>query len=232
MKLTVFGATGGIGQEIVRQGLASGHEVTAVVRDPARFTITGERLEVRPPDCAHHQQAPDVLRLHGGEDRAGQLRGDAGVRAAVTGRDAVLSGLGARSRADAGVAAKLTRSVLAAMEAEHVRRLLVVSAAPLGPVPEGHTVLDKTMLAIINSVLKDVYDDLRVMEGDLAASATDWTSVRPPKLTNRPVTGRYRSVVGGNPPRGRSLARADVAHAMLAMIDDPATVKQGVGVAY
>lgn len=28
------------------------------------------------------------------------------------------------------------------------------------------------------------------------------------------------------------LARADVAHAMLAMIDDPATVKQGVGVAY
>jgi putative NADH-flavin reductase len=210
MKLTVFGATGGIGQEIVRQGLASGHEVTAVVRDPARFTITGERLEVRRADLTD----PETL------------------RGAVAGKDAVLSGLGARSRADAGVAAKLTRSVLAAMEAEHVRRLLVVSAAPLGPVPEGHTVLDKTMLAIINSVLKDVYDDLRVMEGDLAASATDWTSVRPPKLTNRPATGRYRSVVGGNPPRGRSLARADVAHAMLAMIDDPATVKQGVGVAY
>ncbi|MET9372950.1 SDR family oxidoreductase [Streptomyces sp. NPDC002992] len=210
MKLTVFGATGGIGQEIVRQGLAAGHQVTAVVRDPARFTVEGERLEVRQADLT----APETL------------------RGAVAGRDAVLSGLGARSRADAGIAARLTRSVLAAMEAEHVRRLLVVSAAPLGPVPDGHTVLDKTMLAIINSVLKDVYDDLRVMEGDLAASATDWTSVRPPKLTNKPVTGRYRSVVGGNPPRGRSLARADVAHAMLAMIDDPATVKQGVGVAY
>ncbi|MFF3317288.1 NAD(P)-dependent oxidoreductase [Streptomyces sp. NPDC003035] len=210
MKLTVFGATGGIGQEIVRQGLAAGHQVTAVVRDPARFTVEGERLEVRQADLT----APETL------------------RGAVAGRDAVLSGLGARSRADAGIAARLTRSVLAAMEAEHVRRLLVVSAAPLGPVPDGHTVLDKTMLAIINSVLKDVYDDLRVMEGDLAASATDWTSVRPPKLTNKPVTGRYRSVVGGSPPRGRSLARADVAHAMLAMIDDPATVKQGVGVAY
>ncbi|MFB7370455.1 NAD(P)-dependent oxidoreductase [Streptomyces sp. NPDC056222] len=210
MKLTVFGATGGIGQEIVRQGLASGHEVTAVVRDPARFTVTGERLEVHRADL----RDPDSL------------------RGAVTGKDAVLSGLGARRRADAGVAAKLTRSVLAAMDAEGVRRLLVVSAAPLGPTPDGQTVLDKAVLAIVNSALKDIYDDLRVMERDLAASATDWTSVRPPKLTNKPLTGRYRSVVGGNPPRGRSLARADVAHAMLAMINDPATVKQGVGVAY
>jgi putative NADH-flavin reductase len=210
MRLTVFGATGGIGQEIVRQGLVSGHEVTAVVRDPARFTVTGERLTVHRADLT----APDTLRT------------------AVAGRDAVLSGLGARSRADAGVATTLTRSVLTAMEAEGVRRLLVVSAAPLGPTPDGQTVLDRTVLAIVNSVLKDVYDDLRAMEGELAASATDWTSVRPPKLTDRPLTGRYRSVVGGNPPRGRSLARADVAHAMLAMIDDLATVKRGVGVAY
>ncbi|MEU9862723.1 NAD(P)H-binding protein [Streptomyces sp. NPDC047971] len=210
MKLTVFGATGGIGREIVRQGLASGHEVTAVVRDPARFTVTGERLTVHRADLT----APDTL------------------RPAVAGRDAVLSGLGARSRADAGVAAGLTRSVLTAMDAEGVRRLLVVSAAPLGPTPDGQTVFDRTVLAIVNSVLKGVYDDLRAMERDLAASATDWTSVRPPKLTDGPLTGRYRSVVGGNPPRGRSLARADVAHAMLAMVDDPATVKQGVGLAY
>ncbi|MEU7013488.1 NAD(P)H-binding protein [Streptomyces sp. NPDC046385] len=210
MKLTVFGATGGIGREIVRQALASGHEVTAVVRDPAGFDVVGDRLEVFRSDLSD----PEAL------------------RGAVAGRDAVLSGLGARSRADAGVAARLTRSVLRAMEAAGTRRLLVVSAAPVGPVPDGQAVVDRAMLAIINSVLKDVYTDLRAMEAELAASATDWTSVRPPKLTNKPLTGRYRSVVGGNPPRGRSLARADVAHAMLAMIDDPATVKQGVGVAY
>lgn len=210
MKLTVFGATGGIGQEIVRQALASGHEVTAVVRDPARLTVTGTRLTVQRADLSD----PEAL------------------RGAVTGRDAVLSGLGARTRADAGVAAPLTRSVLAAMEAEKTRRLLVVSAAPLGPVPEGQALVDKAVLAIINSVLKDVYADLRVMESDLAASSADWTSVRPPKLTNKQGTGQYRKVVGGTPSRGRSLARADVAHAMLSMIDDPATVKQGVGVAY
>lgn len=37
MRLTVFGATGAVGQEIVRQASAAGHEVTAVVRDPSRL---------------------------------------------------------------------------------------------------------------------------------------------------------------------------------------------------
>ncbi|MGI5402261.1 NAD(P)-dependent oxidoreductase [Streptomyces sp. CA-135486] len=210
MRLTVFGATGGIGQEIVRQALASGHEVTAVVRDPSRFPITGPDLQVFKAD------------LKEGES----------LRAAVAGRDAVLSALGARRRADAGIAAKLTRSVLWAMEAEQTRRLLVVSAGPLGPTPERTPLLDRTMLAVINMLLQDVYADLRAMEEELVSSATDWTSVRPPRLLNKPVTGAYRTVVGGNPRSGRTIGRADVAHAMLAMVDDPATVKQGVGVAY
>jgi hypothetical protein len=56
--------------------------------------------------------------------------------------------------------------------------------------------------------------------------------VRPPRLQNKPVSGVYRTVVGGFPAGGRFIGRADVAHAMLAMAGDPGTVKQGVGVAY
>ncbi|MER6061764.1 NAD(P)-binding oxidoreductase [Streptomyces sp. NPDC001792] len=210
MNLTVFGATGGIGQELVRQALGSGHRVTAVVRDPARLDVTGEALEVVRADLTDPEE----------------------LRTAVRGRDAVLSGLGARSRKDAGVATRLTRTVLRAMEAEGVRRLLVVSAGPVGPDPEGDGALDRAMRGLVSAVLKDVYTDLRGMEAELARSGTDWTSVRPPRLQNKPVTGSYRTVVGGFPRKGRFIARADVAHAMLAMIDDAGTVKQGVGVAY
>ncbi|GGN41846.1 NAD(P)-dependent oxidoreductase [Streptomyces fuscichromogenes] len=209
MNLTVFGATGGIGREIVRQALASGHRVTAVVRDPARLTVTGSGLEVVRADLTDAEA----------------------VRPAVTGRDAVLSGLGPRSRKDAGVAARLTRTVLTAMEAEGVRRLLVVSAAPVGPEPDDG-VVDRTVRGLVSRILKPVYDDLREMEAELSRSGTDWTSVRPPRLQDKPLTGRYRTVIGGFPPRGRFIARADVAHSMLAMTDDEGTVKQGVGVAY
>jgi uncharacterized protein YbjT (DUF2867 family) len=84
----------------------------------------------------------------------------------------------------------------------------------------------------VGAVLKPVYDDLRAMEAELARSATDWTSVRPPKLVDRPLTGEYRTAVGGNPRSARSIGRADVAHAMLSIANDPATLKRGVGVAY
>ncbi|MGW7659279.1 NAD(P)-dependent oxidoreductase [Streptomyces sp. NPDC054756] len=210
MKLTVFGATGGIGQEIVRQALAAGHEVTAVVRDPARLPVTGAGLEVFRADLTD----PEA------------------VRPAVAGRDAVLSGLGARTRKDAGITAQLTRTVLRAMEAEGTRRLLVVSAAPLGPDAPEDGPLDRTMHAVVSKVLKSVYDDLREMEADLARSSVEWTSVRPPRLQDKPLGGAYRTVIGGTPARGRFIGRADVAHAMLAMTQDARTVKQGVGVAY
>ncbi|MFJ7968479.1 NAD(P)-dependent oxidoreductase [Streptomyces sp. NPDC096324] len=210
MELTVLGATGGIGQEIVRQALGAGHRVTAVVRDPARLTVTGAGLEVFRADLTD----PESL------------------RPAVAGRHAVLSGLGARSRKDAGVAARLTRTALGAMEAEQVRRLLVVSAGPVGPAAQKDTLVDRAMRSLISGILKDVYADLREMEEQLAGSATDWTVVRPPRLQDKPLTGTYRTAVGGFPPKGRFIARADVAHAMLAMVDDPGTVKQGVGIAY
>ncbi|MGW2561132.1 NAD(P)-dependent oxidoreductase [Streptomyces sp. NPDC001514] len=211
MKLTVFGATGGIGQEIVRQALASGHEVTAVVRDPARLPVTGAGLEV----LTVRFDDPEALRQ------------------SVAGRAAVLSGLGPRSTKQVGVASRLTRPVLQAMEAEGTRRFLAVSAAPLGPVPENETFFLRHIgTPLVSRVLRKHYDDLRIMEADMRRSATDWTSVRPPRLTDGPLTGRYRTAIGTSLRGGAKISRADVAHAMLAMVDDPATVKQPVAVAY
>ncbi|WP_411081822.1 NAD(P)-dependent oxidoreductase [Streptomyces sp. cmx-18-6] len=211
MRLTVFGATGGVGQEIVGQALAAGHEVTAVVRDPAKLPAS-----------------LDAGALYG----VVALDDPAAVRAAVAGRDAVLSGLGARGRRPDGIAERLTGRIVEAMEAEGARRLLVVSAAPVGPVPAGEPVADRLARKAVRAALAEVYADLTRMEAVLARSATDWTSVRPPRLTDGPCTGVYRKVVGGAPCSSRTLSRADVAHAMLGLIDDVAAVKQGVGVAY
>ncbi|MGW1404709.1 NAD(P)-dependent oxidoreductase [Streptomyces sp. NPDC002403] len=211
MRITVFGATGGVGQEIVRQALAAGHQVTAVVRDPARLPVPLSDVQVH-----------TVARVDDPE----------ALREAVAGRDAVLSALGSRGRKADGVAERLTGAVLAAMEAEGVRRLLVVSAAPVGPRPADDPLPDRLARKAIGAILKEVYADLTRMEAALARSTADWTSVRPPKLTNGPLTGTYRTVVGSTPRSGRSISRADVAHAMLALVDDPASVKQGVGVAY
>jgi len=46
MKTIVFGATGGTGKLVVEQLLKAGHEVTVIVRNPVRFALRGEKLEI------------------------------------------------------------------------------------------------------------------------------------------------------------------------------------------
>ena len=212
MKLTVFGASGGIGGHVVRQALADGHHVTAVVRDPAQFDLSHPALEVA---TVPGLTDPD------------------GLRAALEGSDAAISGVGARGRKDGPVASSTTRGMLRAMQASGVRRFVAVSAVPVGPFPEGESFLNRRiLLPFISAVARDVYVDLAEMEDEIRRSATDWTTVRPPKLVNKPLTGKYRTVVGANVPRGYAISSADVAHLMLAVLDDPATARQAIRIAY
>ncbi|MFC1429435.1 NAD(P)-dependent oxidoreductase [Streptacidiphilus sp. N1-3] len=211
MKLTVLGATGGIGGQIVRQALAAGHDVTAVVREKSRLALEHPALRVVTADPTDAWALVPF----------------------VTGRDAVLSALGPRGRKAVGIASAGTAGALQAMDAAGVRRVVVVSAAPLAPIPDGESLFLRYVgTPLIRVVLKSLYADLAEMETLLRDSPAEWTSVRPPRLTDKPFTGSYRTVVGGAVPKGMSISRADTAHAMLAMVDDPATFRQPVGVAY
>jgi putative NADH-flavin reductase len=200
--------------EVVRQALDAGHEVTAVVRDPARLPVRGDRLDV--------VTVPDVTDAEA-------------LRPFVEGRDAVLSGLGPVGRKQTGIAEAGTRAIVRAMEASgatRARRLVTISAAPVGPVPPGESFLTRAIaMPLLRSLLKDVYADLARMEEELRLSSLEWTALRPGKLGNRPLTGRYRKEIGGMVPHSTGISRADLACAMLGCLDDPATVKQPVGVA-
>jgi uncharacterized protein YbjT (DUF2867 family) len=212
MKLTVFGATGGIGGHVVTQALEAGHAVTAVVRDRARLSV------------------PDHPGLHvvtvPGLTESGPLE------PALSGSDAALSGVGPRSLKQAGVATVATRGILGALEATGVRRFVAVSAMPVGPVPDGERFLGRRIAyPLVRRLLRKVYDDLEAMEADIRRSGTEWTVVRPPRLTDKPLSGRYRLAFGANVPNGGLAARADVAHAMLALLDDPRASDQAVGIA-
>ena len=210
MRLTVFGATGGTGIQIVRQALAAGDHVTAVVRDPGALPLRHDALAIRSADVTDADALLPVL----------------------TGAQAVVSALGARGNAGAGIVSAATRAIIAAAQATGVRRFVAVSATPVGPVPAGEGRLNQAVvLPLVSRIFRPQYADLAVMEDLIRASSLDWTVVRPPRLLNRPLTGTCRRVIGGNVPNSRSISRADLAHAVLVMLDDPATVRQPVGVA-
>ena len=60
----------------------------------------------------------------------------------------------------------------------------------------------------------------------------DWTAIRPPRLTNGPLTGTYRTAIDRNVRHGLTISRPDVAHLMLTVLQQPETVRHSVGVAY
>ncbi|WP_328298018.1 NAD(P)H-binding protein [Streptomyces sp. NBC_00435] len=215
MRLTVFGATGGVGREVVRQALDAGHEVTAVVRDPARLDVP-----------AHDRLRVAVVRDLTDEDALVPL---------LAGREAVVSALGASGNKQARltpVAGPALRSIVSAMDRAGVSRLSAVSAAPLAPPTPADGVFARALvLPLLRRVLRDVYADLAVMEAAIAASGTRWTVIRPPRLLNRPRTGTYRRAVDANVPGGRFIARADVADALLTTLSDPSTAGHAIGVA-
>ncbi|MEU8775329.1 NAD(P)H-binding protein [Streptomyces sp. NPDC048606] len=215
MELTVFGASGGVGREVVRQALAEGHGVTAVVRDPARLDVP----------------AREGLRVAVLAD----LTDEDALVALLTGRDAVVSALGAANNRQARltpVAGPALRAILAAMDRAGVSRLSAVSAAPLGPDAPGDGVLLRAVVhPLLRRALRDLYADLAVMEAAIAASGTRWTVVRPPRLLNRPRTGTYRRALDANVPGGKVISRADVADALLSTLNDPATAGHALGVA-
>ena len=221
MKLTIFAATGGIGRQLLEQAVSAGHDVTAVARNPQNLSPAPARAV-----------AADLASAD-----------PAALQPAVAGADAVLSALGPRTKADAGVAARGTKMIVQAMQGAGVRRLIVVSAAPIGtipspgrPHPPRHDPGDGFIIRyladpIVKRALREHYADLARMEDVLRASDLDWTAVRPPRLTDKPVTGRYRTAYDQNLRRGVFVSRADVAQYMLSVLDNSETFRRTVGIA-
>jgi putative NADH-flavin reductase len=221
LKLTIFAATGGIGRQALEQAVAAGHDVTAIVRNPKKLS---RQVRTVTADLA----TPDV----------------AALESAVAGADAVLSSLGPRSNSEAGIAWRGTRAIVQAMQATDVRRIVVVSAAPIGTVPSpgrpkppkhdpGDGFFMRNLFGpLVKAALRKHYADLALMEDVLWSSDLDWTIVRPPRLTDGPLTGTYRRAYGQNLRRGFLISRADVAHLMLRALEQPETIKQTIGIAY
>ena len=84
---------------------------------------------------------------------------------------------------------------------------------------------------LTRAALRKHYADLAQMEDILRDSDLDWTAIRPPRLTDKPLTGTYRTARGQNLRRGLFIPRANVAHHMLRALDQPETIRQTIGVA-
>ena len=194
VKLVVFGAAGGTGQQLVAQAVASGHSVRA-------FT--------RRPDAIGPRAGLTVL--------AGSTRDPRAIEHALAGCDAVLCALGGHPlRRRQRVCATAMAHIVPAMPRHGVRRVLAISTFGAGDSRRHVGWLARHVL--FGLVLRSEVADKEAMEALLRASALDWTVVRVGLLSDAPPRGVWRAADDGSIRGMGKIARADVAAFMLAQL--------------
>jgi putative NADH-flavin reductase len=197
MKLVVFGASGGTGQEIIKQALVQGHDVTAFVRDPKKLQVKDSRLNVIEGDA---------------------LKDQAAITEAIAGKDAIICALGvANSLKSNGLIAGSLAAIVPAAKELNTRRLILISAFGVGDSSMNAPLVPRLLFRLL---LGDIYRDKKAGEDIVKASDLDWTIVHPVMLTTGPKTTTYRSGQRLSLTGIPKISRADVAHFALAQLSD------------
>ncbi len=207
MRLTIFGGTGRIGAQLVSQALAAGQQVRVLARTPAAL----------PP--------ADGLTVI-----EGNVLDPARVAGAVDGADAVLAALGPRGQKSPAMLATAGRNIVEAMTKTGASRLISVSAA--GAYIRDDPDMGALLKWLLPALLGSQFADTRELERVVAGSDLDWTMVRPARLTNGPLTGRYRVRPQFVPAGGRKISRADVAHFIGQVLAEHSWTRSAPAIAY
>lgn len=207
MRVTVIGATGGTGRQLVEQALARGYEVTAFVRNPTRLPLKHDALRVA----------------------VGNVLDRASIQRAIAGTEAVLCALGHKRWYPNSILSTGTQNIVDSMKTHNVRRLVCETSLGVGD-SVGRLGLYYTLF-VIPFILPFYYLDKHRQEHVIRNSGLDWIIVRPGVLTNRPARGAYRhgSRVGSWVLTLR-VSRADVAQFMLDQLTDDTYLHAAPGI--
>ena len=207
MKVLIFGPTGSIGRELVKQALEQGHVVTAFARNPAKVDLEHADLTVI----------------------QGDVMDPAVVERAVPGHETVLCSLGAGLKGK--VRSEGTRNVIRAMENAGVRRLICQSTLGVGDSRGNLNTYWKYLM--FGLLLRRAYADHVSQETYVKQSGLDWIIVRPAAFTNGNRTGEYRH---GFPSTDKTttlkISRADVADFMLKQVVNDMYLHKTPGLSY
>ena len=211
MKILLFGATGWIGSNILKEALARGHEVTAVLRSLDKLAPAPNLTQVR----------GDLFDGHSVED-------------AARGKDAILSAFGPGvGGGDPQTLVKAARALLDGAHKAGVKRLIVINGAGSLEVAPGVQLIDTAQFPEDWKPLGRAHADALAI---YRTSVLDWTALSPAAMVQPGGrTGQYRTgteqlVVDA---QGNStISPEDLAVAMLDELENPQNLSRRMTVAY
>jgi len=199
MKITVIGASRGIGRKVVDYALSRGHTVRALARSADQMGIEAE----------------------GFEPVTGDATDPAALARALPGADAVILTLGVprdlRALRRTTLFSDTARVLIPAMEAAGVKRLLAVTGFGAGDSAAKLSTLESIPFKLL---LGRAYADKAVQEEMIKTSTLEWTIARPGILNDNKMSMKYKVLVEPETWRQGLISRADVAHFLVHAAED------------
>ena len=212
MRIALFGATGGTGRCVLRDGLARGHAFSCLVRRPEALAVADFTAE------------PDRLRVVQGD-----TENRPAIAEALAGCEAVILTLGNAHRKPSTELSGGTANILEAMKSAGLRRLLVVTSLGCGDsVDQVPGFVFREL--IVKRLAREVWADKTRQEAVVRASGLDYTIVRPGGLRNEegPVSWRALPASFALDKSTRMISRHSVAAALLDSLEQQTLVGETV----
>ena len=206
MKLIVFGATGQVGLQLLKQALWKGDAVKAFGRNVFDLEVNNEHLEII----------------------KGALFDEGEVYNALKDCDAVLSSIGGSFDGSDKTRSLGMKNILAQMKKANVKRIVALGGMGILNADEDHLLLDtedypKEFIPVGNEHRK-AYDYLK-------ASGLEWTFVCSPDIINDGPTGKYITSKDYPPePNLNQINAGDLAQFMLNELEKNEYIQARVGI--
>ncbi len=207
MQIVIFGATGMLGTQLVKQALYNGHNVKAFGRNV--FTA----------DLPKNDQLELVQ---------GALFDQKQVYDAIIGTDAVICSLGGDKSGSDMTRSLGIKNIIAQMQKAHAQRIIAVGEISLLNADKDTLIMDlpdfpDKLLPIIREHLK-AYQYLK-------ASLLDWTMVCPPEIIDSDPTGNFITSSDYAPiPDSNKIIAGDLALFMMSELNKNEFIKHKVGI--
>lgn len=189
MKITLFGASGKTGTEILKQAVSLGHELNAFVREASKLKTSDEGVKIFVGDVLDKQNLKEVLKDS----------------------DIVLIAL-------AGDMGSGVKNIVDLAKSSKVKKIIHLSTYPMSGSEEGYQYMKSAGMDDSKiGELKSMIEDKLQQEKELIDSGLVYTIVRPTFLNDEPKKGDYQIHTGKVEfdAKRHNISRADVADFML-----------------
>jgi putative NADH-flavin reductase len=192
MRIALLGASGRTGRRVLAEAAQRGHDVSVLVRDPARL----------PADL------PTGVRVVVGDSTSPEA-----LTELVKEADVVLSALGPTGK-DHHLHESTAQALVSVMQEPGPRRFVGVSGAGVDVPGDQKALGDKVISALILRLGGQAVKDKPAEYAVWAGSNLDWTLVRPPRLNDDAGTGAIEHDAHRS-TQSTKLTRADLAALVL-----------------